>query len=80
MNTATLEEIKRILTQVKTAIQKAKLPQGYDETKRESQIMLTDVLISEVDREIASNRKRSERAKRCIAQKMIKINEATCHF
>jgi len=68
MNTSSLQWLKQRMTTYKKLVEKASVPDA-NEWQRESEIGLTEVMISEIDREIESNRKRSERTKRCIRKK-----------
>ena len=74
MNTSTLLELRKILVQIKRIGEKQKKPDDYfEQQQHDSKLMLLNLYIGEIDREVASNIKRSERTKRCISQqKMVK--------
>lgn len=65
MFTSTLNLIKQILSADLKAIKKVSAKPEH-EWRKEAQIDLIEVMISEVDREIERNHKRSERTKRCM--------------
>lgn len=68
MNTSWLNWIREKMVTYKKVVEKSPVPGEYD-WQKESEIGLVEVAISEIDREIESNRKRSERTKRCIRKK-----------
>ena len=68
MNTGTLNMIKDLLTAHLTNLAKTQVT-PENEWRKESHVGLIKVLVSEVDREIESNQKRSERTKRCMKKK-----------
>jgi hypothetical protein len=86
MNTSILYEIRKILVGLRNVGEKRKPKDYQEEQHRDSQLTLLQLYINEVDREIVSNQKRSERAKRCMNKKTtgkLEQNETVkseCHF
>jgi len=80
MNTSTLLELRKILVQIKRIGEKQKKPDDYfEQQQHDSKLMLLNLYIGEIDREVASNIKRSERTKRCIFhKKTIKSDDIKC--
>ena len=72
MNTGSLQWIKKRMITYKKAVEKSPVPDEH-QWRKESEISLTDLAIADIDREIESNRKRSERTKRCIRKKQGRI-------
>ena len=72
MNTSSLVWLKQRMTTYKKLVERSPVP-DENQWRKESEIGLTEIMISEIDREIESNRKRSERTKRCIRKKQGRI-------
>lgn len=68
VNTSSLQWLKQKMNVYKNAVKKSPAPEGREWIK-DSELSLTDLMIHEIDREIESNRKRSERTKKCIRKK-----------
>lgn len=68
MNTSSLAWLRQVVTSYMKAVKRAPAPDGR-EWMKEDRIGLTEIMIAEIDREIESNRKRSERTKKCLRKK-----------
>ena len=72
MNTGSLQWLKQRMTTYKNLVEKSPVP-DENQWRKDSEISLTEIMIAEIDREIESNRKRSERTKRCIRKKQGRV-------
>lgn len=72
MNTGSLVWLKQRMTTYKKLVEKSPVPHEH-QWRKESEIGLTEIMIAEINREIESNRKRSERTKRCIRKKKLEL-------
>jgi hypothetical protein len=75
MFTSLLVDFRKMFESLQDSLAKIKPENWVQEEAKDSKTFLLKLYISEINREIESNRKRSERTKRCMMRKLMEKNE-----